>query len=72
MPPNERNNYDCEKEATGPLDRKKLISHINQQALDAPDEPELEPFVKGKVRGKKVSDRHIQPTRSNPLIANKL
>lgn len=54
LPPNERNNYECEKEATGPLDRKKLIEHINKQALETPDEPELEPFVKGKVRGKKV------------------
>lgn len=54
MPPNERNNYDCEKEATGPLDRKALIEHINKQAIETPDVPELEPFVKGKVRGKKV------------------
>ena len=53
LPPCERNNYECEKDATGPLDRKKLIEHINKQALETPDEPELEPFVKGKVRGKK-------------------
>lgn len=54
LPPNERNNYDCEKEATGPLNRKKLIEHINKQAIETPDVPELEPYVKGKVRGKKV------------------
>lgn len=56
MPPNERNNYECEKDATGPLDRKKLIEHINKQALETPDEPELEPYIKGKVRGKKVGN----------------
>lgn len=53
MPPSQRNNYDCEKEATGPLNRKRLIEHINKQALETPDVPENEPFVKGTVRGKK-------------------
>lgn len=53
MPPSQRNNYDCEKESTGPLNRKKLIEHINKEALETPDRPEFEPFVKGKVRGKK-------------------
>lgn len=56
LPPNERCNYECEKDPTGPLNRKKLIEHINKQALETPDVPELEPFVKGTVRGKKVSD----------------
>lgn len=55
LPPNERNNYECEKEPTGPLNRKKLIDHINKQALETPDVPELEPFVPGVVRGKKWS-----------------
>lgn len=53
MPPDQRNNYDCEKESTGPLNRKKLIEHINKEALETPDKPEFEPFIKGKVRGKK-------------------
>lgn len=53
MPPSQRNNYDCEKDPTGPLNRKKLIEHINKEALETPDRPEFEPFVKGKVRGKK-------------------
>lgn len=53
MPPSQRNNYDCEKESTGPLNRKKLIEHINKEALETPDVPEFEPFVKGTVRGKK-------------------
>lgn len=53
LPPSQRTNYECEKEATGPLDRKKLIDHINKQAMETPDRPELEPFVAGTVRGKK-------------------
>lgn len=35
------------------MNRKKLIEHINKQALETPDIPELEPFVAGVVRGKK-------------------
>jgi tropomodulin len=30
-----------------------LIEHINKQALETPDIPDLEPFVAGVVRGKK-------------------
>ncbi|XP_073942715.1 LOW QUALITY PROTEIN: tropomodulin [Choristoneura fumiferana] len=53
LPPSQRNNYDCEKDPTGPLNRKKLIEHINKQALETPDRPEVKPFVAGVVRGKK-------------------
>lgn len=53
IPPSERNSYKCEKEATGPLNRKKLIDHINDQAMNEPDRPELVPYVPGTVRGKK-------------------
>lgn len=35
------------------MNRKKLIEHINKEALETPDKPEFEPFIKGKVRGKK-------------------
>jgi len=37
------------------LNRKKLIEHINKQALETPDIPELKPYVPGVIRGKKVS-----------------
>lgn len=30
-----------------------MIEHINKQALETPDLPENQPFVKGTVRGKK-------------------
>lgn len=54
LPPSERCSYECNKEATGPLNRKKLIEHINKQALETPDLPEIKPYVAGTVRGKKV------------------
>lgn len=55
MPPSQRCSYECDKSPTGPLNRKKLIEHINKQALETPDIPELKPYVPGVVRGKKVS-----------------
>jgi tropomodulin len=36
------------------LNRKKLIEHINKQALETPDRPEVKPYVAGVIRGKKV------------------
>nr|CAG4642631.1 EOG090X093U [Evadne anonyx] len=53
LPPDQRTNYQCDREATGPLDRKQLIDHINKIALETPDQPESVPFVAGVVRGKK-------------------
>ncbi|XP_044314654.1 tropomodulin isoform X1 [Drosophila rhopaloa] len=53
LPPDQRNSYECTKEATGPLNRKQLIEHINKQAIETPDQPEFEPYVQGTVRGKK-------------------
>ncbi|GBP85690.1 Tropomodulin-1 [Eumeta japonica] len=53
LPPSQRTNYDCEKDPTGPLNRKKLIEHINKQAIETPDRPEAKPYVPGVVRGKK-------------------
>jgi len=53
LPPSQRVNYVCDREATGPLDRKQLIDHINKIALETPDEPENVPYVAGTVRGKK-------------------
>jgi tropomodulin len=54
LPPSQRTSYECVKEPTGPLDRKKLIEHINKQAIETPDIPEIEPYVPGVVRGKKM------------------
>lgn len=54
LPPSQRCSYECAKEPTGPLNRKRLIEHINKQALETPDRPENKPYVPGTVRGKKV------------------
>lgn len=53
LPPSQRTAYYCEKNPTGPLNRKQLIEHINKIALETPDRPELKPYVPGTVRGKK-------------------
>lgn len=58
MPPSQRCSYECNKSPTGPLNRKKLIEHINKQALETPDIPELKPYVPGVIRGKKVSTNY--------------
>ncbi|XP_049817616.1 tropomodulin isoform X2 [Aethina tumida] len=53
LPPSQRCSYDCDKEPTGPLNRKMLIEFINKKAMETPDRPELKPYVPGVVRGKK-------------------
>lgn len=53
LPPSQRCSYECTKDPTGPLNRKKLIDHINKQALETPDKPEVKPYVAGVIRGKK-------------------
>nr|CAH7761700.1 unnamed protein product [Callosobruchus chinensis] len=53
LPPSERTSYECDKDPTGPLNRKQLIEHINKEALETPDRPEAQPYVPGVVRGKK-------------------
>ncbi|XP_036213158.1 tropomodulin isoform X1 [Bactrocera oleae] len=65
LPPDQRCSYECAKDPTGPLNRKKLIEHINKQALETPDEPEFEPYVKGTVRGKKW----VAPPRDDREVA---
>lgn len=53
LPPDQRCSYECTKTPTGPLNRKKLIEHINKQAIETPDIAEPKPYVAGTVRGKK-------------------
>jgi len=62
IPPADRCGYKCQKDSTGPLDRKKLIDHINEQAMTEPDRPEQVPYVAGTVRGKK----YIAPPPPEP------
>jgi len=69
IPPSMRSNYKCEKEDTGPLDRKKLLDFINDQALNTPDIPESVPYVAGTVRGKKwVPPPKPKETRAAKLL----
>lgn len=53
IPPAMRCNYKCDKPATGPFDKQKMLDFINDQALATPDIPDRVPFVAGTVRGKK-------------------
>jgi tropomodulin len=62
MPPSLRCGYFCDKNPTGPLDRHKLIDHINKQAIETPDKPELKPYVAGTIRGKKVRKQLLHYT----------
>ena len=48
MPASMRSKYKCEKAATGPLDRKKLLDFINEQAMNTPDIPDAVPYVSGR------------------------
>ncbi len=53
LPASARCTYKCDKLPTGPLNRKKLLEFINEQAKNTPDKPELVPYVPGTIRGKK-------------------
>jgi tropomodulin len=66
IPPSMRSNYKCDKEPTGPLDRKKLLDFINEQALNTPDIPEAVPHVPGYKRGKVFT-----PSPKPESVANK-
>ena len=50
----------CEKQPTGPLDRKKLLDYINDQALNTPDIPDVVPHIPGTIRGKKVKKMNFK------------
>jgi len=67
IPPSLRCTYKCEKEPTGPLDRKKLLDFINEQALSTPDVPDAVPYVAGTVRGRKWVPPP-KPEPQNPLM----
>ncbi|XP_065213803.1 tropomodulin-like isoform X2 [Planococcus citri] len=70
LPPSQRCSYECSKEPTGPVNRKKLIEHINKQALESPDRPEAKPYVAGTVRGKKwVPPQNANQKGENEKIA---
>jgi len=53
MPPSARCTYVCKKAPTGPLNRKKLLKYIHDQAKQLPDKIDHVPHVPGTVRGTK-------------------
>lgn len=52
MPPSARCSYTCHKAPTGPLDRKKLMMYIHDQAKKTPDQMDYVPHVPGAKKGK--------------------
>jgi len=64
LPPALRGNYRCEKQDTGPFDKKKLLDFIEKQALAEPDVPDIVPYVAGTIRGKKWS----APVKPRPRV----
>jgi tropomodulin len=50
------------------LNRKQLINHINKEALETPDIPELVPYTAGTVRGKKWNPPSAPPTKQEEEI----
>jgi len=53
MPPSARCTYVCNKAPTGPLDRKKLLRFIHDEAKKMPDKIDHVPHVPGTIRGTK-------------------
>ena len=54
MPASMRCMYNCEKSATGELDRGKMLRTLQEDAVKIPDKEDKVQFVLGTVRGKKV------------------
>lgn len=50
IPPSDRCKYRCDKESTGPLNRKALLDFLEQKAKNEKDWEEIKPYVK-EIRG---------------------
>ena len=55
MPPDQRTNYRCEREAMGPVNHKQIIEYMNKIAIETHDKLDNVPYVIGVVRGHKVN-----------------
>jgi len=64
IPPSLRCNYRCDKQPTGPLNKKALADFIIDQALNTPDIPDVVPHVPGTLRGK----RWTPPSKPKPTL----
>lgn len=54
MPPSMRCLYNCEKDATGDIDRSAMLRDLQEKAAKTPDIEDQVKFVPGLLRGKKV------------------
>ena len=53
VPPSMRCKEQTKKAATGPLDRKKLLSYLKKYAMEQEDWPENKPYEAGAKRGER-------------------
>eukprot|EP00094_Tigriopus_californicus_P007527 TCALIF_07247-PA protein Name:"Similar to Tmod2 Tropomodulin-2 (Mus musculus)" AED:0.05 eAED:0.05 QI:154/0.83/0.85/1/1/1/7/232/412 len=53
MPPSMRCLYNCEKDATGDIDRSAMLRDLHEKAVKTPDIEDQVKFVPGLLRGKK-------------------
>jgi len=76
VPPSVRNSYRCEKNPTGELDRRSLISHIVEDSLSSPDREDLVEFELGLKRGKvfhpNLTEEEEEEDRRRKEIAEKV
>jgi len=76
VPASVRNSYRCEKDPTGRLDRRSLITHIRNDALASPDIEEEVEFEAGMKRGKVflpvLSTEEEEEQRKQAEIAEKV
>ncbi|XP_022653151.1 tropomodulin-like isoform X1 [Varroa jacobsoni] len=65
IPPSERCKNQTDKAPTGPLNRRKLLSYLEQYAKEQEDWPEFKPFEAGVKRGKVwVAPKVAEPKES--------
>ena len=60
-----RTAYRCEKEPTGELNRDSLINHINEIALNTPDQEEKVKFEAGVKRGKTYVPKYSEEQQAD-------
>lgn len=65
MPASVRTAYRCEKEPTGELNRDSLINHINEIALNTPDQEEKVKFEAGVKRGKTYVPKYSEEQQAD-------
>ncbi|XP_054155683.1 tropomodulin-like isoform X2 [Oppia nitens] len=65
LPPSQRCKDQTSKSATGPLNRKQLLTFLTKFAQEQEDWPELKPFQSGVKRGKIFEPKEQETTNSS-------